>query len=63
MIDGARYHMRWEQDAEETVFHVTIPAEHTAILMLPVDGYDAKRQRIPLEAGDHRFMVPYAPKP
>lgn len=63
MIDGARYHMRWEQNVAETVFHVTIPAEHTAILMLPADGYDVKRQQISLEAGDHRFVVPYAPKP
>ncbi len=56
LAGGGRYSLRWDQDRQETIYRVTVPAGHTALLRLPEDGPE-KRRTIPLEAGTHRFVV------
>lgn len=53
---GGRYALRWDQDGQETIYRVTVPAGHTALLCLPVDGTE-ERRTVELQAGAHRFAV------
>ena len=56
LAGGGRYTLRWEQKGQETIYRVTVPAGHPALLRLPEDGPE-KRRTIPLEAGTHRLVV------
>ena len=56
LTGGGRYTLRWEQNAQEITYLITVPAGHTALLRLPADA--SGQNIIRLKEGNSRFVVP-----
>lgn len=56
VADGERYALRWEQDAQNITYRITVPAGHTALFRLPSDA--PEQNIIHLKEGTSRFVVP-----